>query len=337
MAPPGGRRKAPDPTTVLRGHRKSVQCVAFYGAGGEEGGDAALLLSGDQEGRLRAWDLGRRRATYEGALYPEDSGFVAMRACEGEGWAGKLLTQGREGCVKCWDVERLLLSAEDESAPEPLSSFSTGCYNFCRFSAATERNLVSIPGSDTAAAEVWDARRSERVSVVGAPESSQGNIGMCMCLCLKSPSVGSDAVLLWVGYESGAVACFDLRHARAPLVLGNLGGGEPLMTLDVDKTGLRGVAATVGSEIFQFKSSAASGSAKEEDEEPGGVAVQATYELREPGVSEVLIRSDGKLFASAGWDGKVRIYDYKKRAPLAVLKVSEAPPSSSDGSGLARR
>lgn len=33
-----------------------------------------------------------------------------------------------------------------------------------------------------------------------------------------------------------------------------------------------------------------------------------------------MVRSDGRILATAGWDGKVRIYDSKRLSALAVLK-----------------
>lgn len=39
-----------------------------------------------------------------------------------------------------------------------------------------------------------------------------------------------------------------------------------------------------------------------------------------PGVDDIEIRCDGRIWATAGWDGRVRLFDAKKRTPLAVLK-----------------
>lgn len=42
--------------------------------------------------------------------------------------------------------------------------------------------------------------------------------------------------------------------------------------------------------------------------------------LTNPGVSQLSIRGDGKLLASAGWDHRVRVFGWKKLRPLAVLQ-----------------
>lgn len=54
------------------------------------------------------------------------------------------------------------------------------------------------------------------------------------------------------------------------------------------------------------------------------MGVRNSIELHKEGISDVALRPDDKIFATAGWDGKVRVYSYKKAAPLAILKVYSA-------------
>lgn len=48
--------------------------------------------------------------------------------------------------------------------------------------------------------------------------------------------------------------------------------------------------------------------------------LQDCVTLVNPGVSQLCLRGDHKLLASAGWDHRVRIFGWKKLQPLAVLK-----------------
>lgn len=48
--------------------------------------------------------------------------------------------------------------------------------------------------------------------------------------------------------------------------------------------------------------------------------LQDCVTLVNPGVSQLCIRGDGKLLASAGWDHRVRVFGWKKLRPLAVLQ-----------------
>ena len=55
-----------------------------------------------------------------------------------------------------------------------------------------------------------------------------------------------------------------------------------------------------------------------------------TVKIPKTGVSNVAIRSDDRVAVSSGWDGKLRVFDYKRRVPLAVL-----PAHSGAAYGLA--
>jgi WD40 repeat protein len=52
-------------------------------------------------------------------------------------------------------------------------------------------------------------------------------------------------------------------------------------------------------------------------------AMNTAIQLKNPGISDVKIRSDGKLFGTCGWDGYIRLFSVKKLQPLAVLSYHE--------------
>ena len=47
----------------------------------------------------------------------------------------------------------------------------------------------------------------------------------------------------------------------------------------------------------------------------------AMLEVKQHGIADICIRPDQRLFATAGWDGKVRLFHHKKMRPLAILQV----------------
>jgi WD40 repeat protein len=40
------------------------------------------------------------------------------------------------------------------------------------------------------------------------------------------------------------------------------------------------------------------------------LAIESTVELPKAGISDVALRSDDKLFVTAGWDGRIRVFRY---------------------------
>lgn len=52
--------------------------------------------------------------------------------------------------------------------------------------------------------------------------------------------------------------------------------------------------------------------------------VYKTHELVNAGISDITIRPDKKILATAGWDHRIRIFGWKKLKPLAVLDYHTA-------------
>ena len=43
--------------------------------------------------------------------------------------------------------------------------------------------------------------------------------------------------------------------------------------------------------------------------------------IAKPGIDMIALRPDGRVFATGGWDGRVRVFHFAKCKPLTVLKV----------------
>lgn len=47
------------------------------------------------------------------------------------------------------------------------------------------------------------------------------------------------------------------------------------------------------------------------------------FTLNHGGVNDVIVRSDERIFVTAGWDHRVRVFDLKKQRLLGILKYHE--------------
>lgn len=54
---------------------------------------------------------------------------------------------------------------------------------------------------------------------------------------------------------------------------------------------------------------------------PPKIGIRHEIELRKQGIGDAVVWPDGKLLATGGWDGRVRIYKYRSGRALAILKV----------------
>ncbi|CAI5478982.1 unnamed protein product, partial [Closterium sp. Yama58-4] len=114
----------------LRGHRAEVTALCHHAA-------SDFLLSGDMEGEVRAWSLATHRPVARHRLHGSHAGIIAMDAVPpatvAPSLAHSLLTQGRDGVVRCWAVESVTSASSGSAAPpSPLFTVHTGAFTLCR-------------------------------------------------------------------------------------------------------------------------------------------------------------------------------------------------------------
>jgi WD40 repeat protein len=120
--------------------------------------------------------------------------------------------------------------------------------------------------------------------------------GMIMDISVKNNFIG-------IALEDSTVCVLDSRNCSEPLWTNNMKLGDPILTLSlVDEN--RAVVGSAQKSIFEVTRAGKS----------------VFYEMPNPGIDHVEIRRDGRIWATGGWDGRVRLFDAKKRTPLAVLQ-----------------
>lgn len=330
-----------EPETVLRGHTCDITAAAF--AWNDPTG-FPMLLSGASDGQVRLWSLQTRRPVT--TLAAHGGACLAVRALAGN----RLLTQGRDGAVRLWDASEGLRTT-------PLLELPSECYNFCQCAcseallhseqAFTDKSyyvgsgdehgeavdedgaaaepataedcrsqpgvaapLLAMPSEDAQELRVWDLRQRSAARRL-LPSEAHGRAGMCMCARFVGPGDG----LLLSGWEDGSLQAFDLRGTAGAATARKL-HSEPLLCLDVDAAGS---IALSGSADCKLCVTPLVGGAPTE---PSGIIeIPVTNAASgSGGLASLCSRADGRVFAAGGWDRRVRIWQWKRLKPLAVLQ-----------------
>ncbi|XP_009128403.1 protein DECREASED SIZE EXCLUSION LIMIT 1 isoform X1 [Brassica rapa] len=351
------KRPPPDPVAVLRGHRHSVMDVSFHPS-------KSLLFTGSADGELRIWDTIQHRTVSSAWAHSRANGVLAVAASP---WLGenKIISQGRDGTVKCWDIEDGGLSRD------PLLVLNTSAYHFCKFSlvkkpktslkeaegqsnnhdeqdAGDKRNVqctddsegsvgdsdllqvtdgdhaesatyVAVAGEEPTEVEIWDLNTRSKIIQLpqGSPDESASastkERGMCMAVQLFSPPESQGFLHVLAGYEDGSTLLWDIRNPKIPLTSVRF-HSEPVLSLCVASSCDGGISGGADDKILMYNINHSTGS----------LTLRKEIILERPGISGTSIRPDGKIAATAGWDHRVRVYNYRKGSPLAILKYHGA-------------
>lgn len=167
------------------------------------------------------------------------------------------------------------------------------------------------------AAQSADAAAEDRQGAMGSVSAEPAHVSPSWAAHPAAPLPTLPRICLAAGYEDGSVAIWEVGAARGvpPLALRQL-CSEPVMALAVDGSGAGGACGSAEEQVVVFKI----------DHAARRLSVRHTIELRgkgKAGVGDVAVRPDRRLLATAGWDGRVRLYKYRSGRPLAVLKVGE--------------
>lgn len=331
----GSKVRPPDPVGVLRGQRAAVTTLAFQGS--------SLLLTGDVDGELKIWDVVKHRALTSARVHNPAAGVIGIVA--GGTLGNKILSQGRDGVVKCWEL------AEGSLSRQPSLTIQTEAYHFCKLalckpvqeSASLEtnsqsrqrsnvcvsggfscagrgRNLVVLAGRDPSVVEIWDVEGGTRVSQLGTPihdqtgssteiKNQKNSTGMCMALQAFSHPDSEGFLNVIAGYEDGSMAIWDLRNPKLPFITTRL-HTEPVLSIALDGPCHGGVSGAADDKTIFYTL----------DYQQNTCLPKKEIVHGRPGIADISIRKDDKIVATAGWDRRVRIYDYHRRRTLAILK-----------------
>uniref|UniRef100_A0A0E0PT07 Anaphase-promoting complex subunit 4 WD40 domain-containing protein n=1 Tax=Oryza rufipogon TaxID=4529 RepID=A0A0E0PT07_ORYRU len=348
--PPRRRRPAPDPVAVLRGHRAAVNDVCFHPS-------LPLIFSGAADGELRVWDTASHRTVSSVWAHGGSAGVYSVAASTRLG--NKIISQGRDGSCKCWEIEEAGLSRR------ALYTIRTSTYHFCKMSlvkstcstcctqsglisatgdiesqsTVTEErelgpNIMAIAGQESSQVELWDIDNAIKVTCL--PETGSANLadhptkqrGSSPQLLLRKKQELDDKL--------GAALDYAWLCKLSSLVVQLIYEDGSTLLWDVRNPGLPVSSVKYHSEsalsiaIDGLCNGGISGGADDKivmfglDHQKGAFILREEIKLERPGIAGTAIRPDNKIAATAGWDHRIRVYSYSKGNALAVLKYHSA-------------
>ncbi|XP_038944910.1 guanine nucleotide-binding protein subunit beta-like protein 1 isoform X4 [Rattus norvegicus] len=193
-----------------------------------------------------------------------------------------------------------------------MDSVQLDSVGFCKSSILVRGQLcwmLAVPGKGSD--EVQILEMPSKTSVCTLKPEADAKPGMPMCLGLWQTN-SSLRPLLLAGYEDGSVTLWDVSERKVCSQI--TCHEEPVMGLDFDSQKAKGVSGSAGKVLAVWSL-----------DDQQSLQVKKTHELINPGIAEVTLRPDHRLFATAGWDHRIRVFHWRTIKPLAVLAFHSAP------------
>lgn len=268
-----------------------------------------------------------------------------------------LYSHGRDNSLKVWQLPQAdestfsqVLPNEDQSShhkqPWLLHSLAVNTLNFCSFATcpsppATKRTtsddglLIAVPSTKDAEVDIFQLPTEKHYSRVPAVQTTP--TGMVMAVRLHH---FSGNLLCITGYESGHTA---IHSTEAPPTKPRVETSEWSMIYLAQPHSQPILSLDISYNLECYYTSSADAIVAQHSLVTDTINPQPlkTVNTKHPGQQSLTVRSDSRIFATAGWDGRVRVYDAKKLKELAVLKwhgegcyavaFADVPIASSDG------
>ncbi|KAF1985074.1 WD40 repeat-like protein [Aulographum hederae CBS 113979] len=196
--------------------------------------------------------------------------------------------------------------------------------------------LIAVPGTRDASIDIFSLPSERRVSTVSLPKSSSGNL--TMALSLFHPPPNPYYLYLISGHESGTTRIHALppqpdnptskdginpTSAAWTCIYTTTLHTQPVLSLCTSPKLMHfytsGADDLIAMHCIPFPPLPAP-FASTDPSYPNTPSPAISTKTKHSGQQSLALRSDGRIFATAGWDGCARVYNAKTLKELAVLK-----------------
>lgn len=212
-------------------------------------------------------------------------------------------------------------AVSERQQPWLLHSLTVNTMNFCSFAMCTDiRNhsdqivtkdrpndpasiLVATPGVQDGSINITSLPAESRVATTPLPKDVKTGMVMAIALHYKD-----DQLSIVAGYESGHVAVWQKNHNDFwQTIYVNKAHSQPILSLGICAQPMCFFSSSADAVIARHPS-------------PSAATETKFVQTKHAGQQALTVRSDQKIFATAGWDGRARVYSTKTMKELAVLK-----------------
>jgi len=113
-------------------------------------------------------------------------------------------------------------------------------------------------------------------------------------------------------YEDGGLYFWNLKQFDR-IAFGSKLQSEPMLCFVINEQNDKGLCAGASSDMVKFNLSLLN----------NHLEITQKISIPNPGIQQIEIRKDQKIFATAGWDHRVRIFALKNSKPLGIIKFHE--------------
>jgi len=281
----------PDPIYIFRGHNSVINTVKIL---------KDIVISGDINGQIILWDLKSKKQILKWKAHND-----AVLSIDYIHSKEHIISQGRDNVLLAWDYGTF--KKENAKEIKISSSLVVDSLSFCKFNLFQDEDnfdlLLAIPKlNKNEFVDIVDLNsKTIKFDSIGIQDK---NIKAGMCMCIKLIKKDNKLYLL-VGYEYGNVIMWNLENKS---ICWNLKfHSEPVFAIDVSNSLKYGISVSADNIIAHFEIT--------ENKDPKYKEIKS----KTCGFADVKFRYDDKIFATAGWDSKIRIFHAKKLIPLAIL------------------